>query len=147
MYGCEIVCPAPIGRAASSYARRRPGSGTNSSRGTRSMARRTFSSTMSRARSWRSTMLRRSSGCGMGGAPVRQLDAEVLERERGDVDDPSRDPVPEPDGQHGNLGVAELERAVAAAAEVAAAREVGELDTGGRGDDQLARVRVRERAP
>src|SRR5437764_6682866 len=119
----------------------------NSSRGTRSMARRTFSSTMSRARSWRSTMSRRSSGCCMRGAPVGQLDAEVLDRQRGDVDDPPRNAVPEPDGQHGDLRVAELERAVAAAAEVAAPREVGELDTGGRGDDQLTRVRVRERAP
>src|SRR5438094_7103895 len=119
----------------------------NSSRGTRSIARRTFSSTMSRARSWRSTMSRRSSGCCMRGAPVGQLDAEVLDRQRGDVDDPPRNAVPKPDGQHGDLRVAELERAVAAAAEVAAPREVGELDTGGRGDDQLTRVRVRERTP
>src|SRR5438094_2642625 len=119
----------------------------NSSRGTRSMARRTFSSTMSRARSWRSTMSRRSSGCCMRGTPIGQLDAEVLDRERRDVDDPPRKAVPEPDGQHGNLRVAELERAVAAAAKVAAPREIGELDTDRRRDDQLARIRVRERAP
>src|ERR1051325_6008890 len=139
MYGCEIVWPSPMGRAASSKARRRSGSGTKSSRGTRPIARSTSSSTMSRARSWRATMsARSSSGRGMRGAP----DAEVAEHQRSDVDDPPRNLVAAPDDQDRNLGVAELERAMAAAAEVAPAREVGELHTGRRRDDQLAGVRV-----
>ena len=71
----------------------------------------------------------------------------MLARERGEVDDPPRDGAVEPDGQDRDLRVARFQGAVAAAAEVAAPREVGELDTGGRGDDQLPRVRVRERAP
>ena len=62
-------------------------------------------------------------GSGVSGA----LDAEVRERERREVDDPARLGV-EADGQDRHLGVAGLERPVAAAAEVAAAGQVGQLD-------------------
>src|SRR3954471_3703680 len=94
MYGCEIVWPCPLGVAASAYARRRSPAGTNDSRGTRAIASSTRSSSMSRARSCRSTICRRSGGIRVGG----HLDAEVLEHERGEIDDPPRLGL-EPDGQ------------------------------------------------
>src|SRR3954447_24706859 len=71
----------------------------------------TRSSSMSRPRSCRSTICRRSGGIGVRG----RLDAEVLERERREVDDPAWLGV-EPDGQDRHQRVAGLERAVAAAA-------------------------------
>src|SRR5581483_9082782 len=56
MYGCEIVCPWPIGRGLSSYDSARRASGTNSWRGTLPSAARTRSSLIPRAASCRSTM-------------------------------------------------------------------------------------------
>src|SRR5689334_22057484 len=120
MYGCEIVCSCPIGSAASEYARRRSPSGTNSSRGTRPIA---------------STTCRRSGGIGVGG----ELHAVVLERERRQVDDPARLGL-EADGQQRDEGVARLERAVTAAAEVAAAGQISQLDPERRRDEQLAGI-------
>src|SRR5213592_2513876 len=106
------------------------------------MASSTRSSTMSLARSWSSTMRSR--------APRRassaSIYAELSKHEGRDVDDP-RGHTPEPDGEHRNLGVAELERAVAASADVMAPAEVGELDPGGGRDDEVACVRVGQRAP
>src|SRR5438105_3289170 len=139
MYGCEIVCPSPIGSAASSYARRRSDSGTNSSRGTRSIARSTFSSTMSRSRSCASTISR------LRGA--RSSGIEVLECQRREIDDSARDGAVDPDGQDRDFGVAGLERAVAASAEMTSAGEVGELEAERGRDDQVAGVRIRKRSP
>ena len=53
----------------------------------------------------------------------------------------------DPDGEDRHLGVAGVERPVAASAEVAVPGEVGELDARRRRDQQLAGVRVRERRP
>ena len=127
MYGWEIVCPAPIGRAASSYARPARPFGTKSSRGTRAIASSTRSSRTSRLLSWYATIWRRSS-CGSGNArePGRRIrrrpNAKVLENRGRDVDDRLRLGV-EADRQHRHLGVRSLERAVTAAAEVAPARK------------------------
>src|SRR5215470_16818951 len=106
---------------------------------------------MSRPRSWSSTMRRRASALSSGGIgePARvgrRLDPEVGERERREVDDAARLGV-DPDREDRDLGVARLERAVAAAAKVAATGEIGELDPERRRDEQLARIRVRERGP
>ena len=79
---------------------------------------------------------------GIGG----RLDTEVLERHRRQVGDAPRGRV-EPDGEQRHLRVARGEGAVAAAAEVAAAREIGELDSVGSRDDQFARVRVSKSSP
>src|SRR5215471_9164318 len=103
MYGCEIVWPSPIGSATSSYARRRSFSGTNSSRGTRSIAPSTRSSATSRR-------------CRSGGTR-EPLDPEGAQDGRGDVDD-RRGHVLETDRQHRDLGVAEEQRAVAAPSDV-----------------------------
>ena len=70
----------------------------------------------------------------------------MIEHARRDVDDPRRRGA-QPNREHRHFRVAELERAVAAAADVVAAAQVGELDTGRGRDDQVARVRVRERGP
>src|SRR4051812_3121869 len=142
MYGYEIVWPCPIGSAASAYARRRSAVGTNDSRGTLAIASSTRSSSISRARSCRSTICRRSGGIRVRG----DLDAKVLERERREVDDSPRLGL-EPDGQHRDQRVPRLQRAVAAAAEMAAPGQVGQLDAERRRDEQLAGVRVRERGP
>src|SRR5438132_5261000 len=120
-----------------------------SSLGTRSIARRTFSSTMSRARSWRATISRlacSSGGCICGARVVRR-ESEMLAREWAEVDDPPRDGAVEPDGQDRDLRVARFQGAVAAAAEMAPSREIGELDARRRRDDQLSGVRVGECAP
>src|SRR3954467_2810778 len=152
MYGCEIVWPCPIGSAASAYARRRSAVGTNDSRGTLAIASSTRASSMSRPRSCRSTICRRPGGLSTtcrrsGGIGVRgPLDAEVLECERREVDDPAWRCV-EPDGQDRHQPVSGLERAVAAAAEMAAAGTGGQLDAERRRDEQFAGVRVRERGP
>src|SRR5881398_3526480 len=128
MYGCEIVCPPPIGRAASSYAWRRSSGGTKSSRGTRSIAARTRSSTMSRSRSWCCTIADRSaSSDGTSERPLvrGRLQAEVLDHRRGDVDDGLRRSV-DADCQHRDLRIAREERTVAPAADVMPPREIGE---------------------
>src|SRR5436309_913248 len=143
MYGCEIVWPWPMGRAASSYARRRSRSGTKSSRGTHSIARSTSSSTMSRARSWRSTISRRASASSSGGIG----DAEMPQRERSQVRDPPRDRPLDADRQDRNLGVRRIKRTVAAAAQMAAAGKIEELDPRRRRDEHVAGVRIRERTP
>src|SRR2546421_448791 len=120
-----------------------------SSLGTRSIARRTFSSTMSRARSWRATISRlacSSGGCICGARVVRR-EPEMLARERDEVDDPPRDGAVEPDGQDRDLRVARFQGAVAAAAEMAPSREISELDARRRGADPLPPVRGPERAP
>src|SRR5262249_11961234 len=127
MYGCEIVWPSPIGNATSSYARSRSSSGTNSSRGTRSIAASTRSSSTSRR--WRSRGTR------------EPLDAEVTKDGRGDVDD-GRGHVLEADREHRHLRVAAQQRPVAAAARMVPSGQVGELDAGRGGDDDIPRVGV-----
>ena len=139
MYGWEIVCPWPIGSAASAYARWRSPCGTKSSRGTRSIASSTRSSTMSRPRSWSSTIRWR-------GVNGHRRTPQLLEDARRDVDRP-RGRRAGADGDHRHFRVALLERAVAPAAGVVAPAEVGELDSGRGGDDQVAGVRVGERGP
>src|SRR4029079_4843419 len=140
MYGWEIVCPPLIGRAASSYARRRSRSRTNRSRGTASIARSTRSSTMSRPRSCAATIERRRRACSSSGGICeqagvgRRLDAEVLECERGEVDDAARRRRVETDGEDGHLGVGGCKGAVTPAAQVALAAEVVELDAFARRD-------------
>ena len=141
MYGWEIVWPSPIGSAASSYARSRNGSGTKSSRGTRSIAASTRSSAMSRQRSWLSTIRCRS---GSGGK--RKRHPEPLEHGGRDAGDARRRLV-DPDGEHRHLRVARGERAVAAAADVATASEVGELEPVRRRDEHVAGVRVVQSRP
>src|SRR4249919_2614444 len=106
---------------------------------------------MSRPRSWRSTRSRRawasSSGCIGGALPSARADTEVSVREGREIDDPLRDRPLEADRQDRHLGVAGLERAVAAAPEMAVSGEVGELEAHRRRDDHLAGVRIRKRAP
>src|SRR6202165_2762018 len=120
----------------------------NSSRGTCSMAARTSSSTRSRARSCSSTMRRRSASSSSSGCTgvQRRRDAEVSEHERSDVDDPRRRSL-QAYGEHRDLGVAELKRAVTSAACVMVTPEVGELDTRRGRDDQLAGVRICKGSP
>src|SRR4051812_34283082 len=137
MYGCEIVCSAPIGSAASSYARACSSCGTNSSRGTRPIAASTRSSSMPRARSCCSTIAARSANAGVG---------EVLEHSGCDVGD-ALDRSFDADGEQWDDRIARDERAVASAARVVAAADVDELPARRRGDEQLARVRIREGAP
>jgi len=67
-------------------------------------------------------------------------------REWGEVDDPARLRL-DPDRQDRDLRVTGLQRAVAAAAQVAAPGKVGELHPEGRRDEHLACVRIRERGP
>src|SRR5512133_280190 len=93
---------------------------------------------MSLPRSWSSTIRWRASTA-IG-------HAQLLEDARGDVDRP-RGRRTGADGDHRDLRVALLERAVAPSAGVMAPAEIGELDPGRRGDDQVARVRVGERGP
>src|SRR3954453_6995407 len=144
MYGCEIVCSLPIGRAASAYAPSRRSSGTKSSRGTRPIAASTRSSSMPRRRSCDSTIPARSSADTRERLHrTRHRDTEVREHGRSDV----RDPVQlglEPDGHDRHERVARDERAVAAAARVVAAAQIGELPALRGGDEKLAGVRVRE---
>src|SRR3954454_14459677 len=79
---------------------------------------------------------------GMGG----RVDTEVLERHRRQVVDAPWGRV-EADGEQRHLRVARGEGAVTAAAEVAAAGEIGELDSVGSRDDQFAGVRVSKSGP
>src|SRR5215207_7673915 len=144
MYGCEIVWPAPIGSALSSYAAARSASGTNSSRGTRPIAASTRSSPIPRARSWRSTIRARSADVREALRISGRVDAEVREHERGDAGDAVGRRV-EADRQHRDERVGGRERAVAAAAEVVPPAEVDELDARRRRDEHLPRVPVRER--
>src|SRR5581483_8330179 len=143
MYGCEIVCPQPIGSATSSYAYARSPGGTNSSRGTRPIAASTRSSSMPRARSWRSTISRRRASGGGEGSRMRP---EVRQDERRDADD-AFGGRREPDREHRDERVAGRERAVAAAADVVPAAQVDELPPGRRRDEHVARVRVPQRGP
>ena len=106
MYGCEIVWPSPIGTAASSYERARSPSGTKSSRGTLAIASRTCSSSMPRARSWRSTIVVRTDAQGSDGMRgrrdahrLRHVDAEVCEHRRRHLGDAGRRRV-DSHGQH-----------------------------------------------
>src|SRR2546428_2763559 len=70
IYGWEMVCPAAIGRALSSYARAASSAGANRSRGTARQAARTHSSRMPRAAICSRTIASRaaanSAGVGMG---------------------------------------------------------------------------------
>src|SRR5213592_2546536 len=151
MYGCEIVWSAPIGRAASSYARSRSFSGTKSSRGTRSIAASTRSSTTSLPRSWASTIRLLASAVGSGGTRERtgvcgRRDAEMLQHGGRDLHDRLRLRI-DPDRQHRDLRVAAPQRAVTPSAGVMTAGEVGELESGRGGDDHLAGVGIVERSP
>ena len=74
MYGCEIVCPSPIGSGRSSYANRASATGTNRSRGTARMASSTSGSVMPRASIWVATMRSRSS-FSIGASPPLPPDA------------------------------------------------------------------------
>src|SRR3954449_10216536 len=117
------------------------------------MARSTRSSTMSRPRSCDSTMARRrpawSSSGGMreGSAISRRLDAEVLERKGREVDDAPRRGGGKTDGEQRHLRVGGGKGAVAAAAEMRASREVGELDAVCGRDEQLAGVQIVQCGP
>src|SRR4051812_41612935 len=136
MYGWEMVCPDPIGSAASAYARCRSSGGTKSSRGTRSIACRTRSSTTSRARSCSSTMARRSGS---------KSDTKVRQHERREVDDAPRLAL-DPGEQHRHLGVARNQRAVAATAGMVVTTQIGELVAGSCRDEDVAGVGVAERS-
>src|SRR5712691_3294407 len=140
MYGWEIVWPSPIGSAASSYARARSSSGTNSSRGTRAMASSTRSSRMSRARSCSSTIQRRwSSVSGDAGT----CDSELREQRVLDVDRARRRCDADPEHRH--LRVPGDQRSVTAAPGVMRACEVGELPALRSGDEHLAGVGIAQR--
>src|SRR5436309_6203779 len=95
---------------------------------------------MSRARSCSSTIRRRAPGSALMG------DAEMVEHPRRHVDNP-RGWCAGSDREHRHLGVARLERAVAAATHVMATAEIRELDSGSRRDDEVAGVRVGQRGP
>src|SRR5579864_7700566 len=60
MYGCEIVCPSPIGNGLSAYASLRHFKGTNSWRGTAAIASRTRGEETPRLRICVSIIQRRS---------------------------------------------------------------------------------------
>src|SRR5947209_18616597 len=126
MYGCEIVWPWARASAASSYACERSSSGTNSSRGTRRIASSTRSSVTPRRTSCRTTQSR---------------DSEMLRHEPLHPGDRGGRRS-EADRQHRHLGVEPLERAVTAAAEMVATREIEELPARRGGDDHLSRVRI-----
>src|SRR6266702_3619207 len=115
----------------------RSSSGTNSSRGTRSIAASTRSSSMPRARSWWSTIARRSDDAGTG---------EVREHSWSDIGD-ALDRRIDTDGEHRHDGVAFDERAVAAPARMMASADIDELPSLRGGDQQLAGVRIGERGP
>src|SRR4051794_25965874 len=136
MYGWEIVCPQPIGSAASVYASSCSSFGTKSSRGIRAIAASTASSPMPRPRSWRSTIDSRDS--------TRTRHSEMVEDGGHDLRDSPRRRV-DADREKRNEGVGGDERAVAPAAQMVAAAEVDELPALRRRDEQLAGVRVRER--
>src|SRR5437773_196517 len=139
MYGCEIVWPAPIGSAASSYARKRNCSGTNRSRGTRAIAWSTRSSRMSRARSCSSTIRRRlNSNSGDDTCDSEPREQSVLDVDRADR---RRDT----DSEHRHLRVPGEERSVTAPAGMMGTGEVGELPALRGGDEHLACVRVVQR--
>src|SRR6266516_43435 len=153
MYGWEIVWSPPMGSAASAYAPSRRCGGTKSSRGTRPIAASTRSSSMPRRRSCHSTICALASADARASADIderlhrfRSSHAEVREHGRGNVRDPT-DLGLEADGHDRHERVAGDERAVAPAARVVAAAEVGELPALGRRHEQLAGVRVRERRP
>src|SRR4029077_7071233 len=107
---------------------------------------------MSRPRSWASTIECRRRACSSSGGMRKsprvcgRLDAEVLERERRQVRDAPRRGA-EANRQERHLRVREGEGTMAAAAEMAAAGEVGELDAVACGDEELARIRIVERRP
>src|SRR5580704_17645123 len=60
MYGCEIVCPSPMGSGLSAYASFRNLSRTNLWRGTAAIASRTRGEETPRLRIWVSIIMRRS---------------------------------------------------------------------------------------
>lgn len=68
-YGCDTVCPRPRGSATSAYASPAHSGGTNSCRGTASIARRTRGFVMSGCRSSNSAINR---GQEAKGAPMEQ---------------------------------------------------------------------------
>jgi len=118
MYGCDIVWPKPIGRAASSYARARSSGGRKSSRGTRSIAASTRSSWMpGRGAGTRHPPPGFGRISGMRERPRvdGRLDPEVPQDRGRDVGDP-RGRSGEADREHGDERVARDQRAVAAAA-------------------------------
>src|SRR6266700_2404301 len=120
MYGWEIDCPPAIGSAASSYACSPSSGGTNSSRGTRSIAASTRSSAISRSRSCCCTInVRSSASDGTRQHPLvrRGLETEMLNHGLRDVDDAAGRHL-DADRQHRNLRVTAQERAVTAAAHV-----------------------------
>src|SRR3954453_12421403 len=137
-----------MGSAASSYARSRSSAGTNSSRGTTLIASSTRSSSMPRARSCVSTIAARS-GSMLERHDVhrrRGCDTEMREHGRRHLRDP-RGRRLDADGEERAARAPLAERAVAAAARVMAAADVHELPAFGGGDEELARIRVRERGP
>src|SRR5262245_60161818 len=146
MYGCDIVWPAAIRSAASSYAWSRASAGRKASRGTRSMAASTRSSEMSRVRSCSATIVRRASAKSGDTSGRRGLDPEAARDGGSDIDDARRRRAGA-DGEHRHLRVAREQRAVAAAADVEAAADVGELVALGGADEHLARAGVGERLP
>src|SRR4051812_28776665 len=101
---------------------------------------------MPRARSWHSTMRCRSGDMLERTLIRRQLDTEVREHRGRDIGD-ALDCRVHTDRQERHDGVALDERAVAPAARVMAAADVDELPALGRGDEELAGVRVCERLP
>src|SRR5690349_23416571 len=101
---------------------------------------------MPRARSWRSTIDSRSGDTFWCPHVCGPLDAEMRECGRHHVGDAADGSI-DADRQHRNDGVALDERAVAAAARMVAAADVGELPAGRGGDEQLTGIRVRERRP
>ena len=70
----------------------------------------------------------------------------MREHERGHVGDARRLTL-HPDREHGHLGVTSAQGAVASAAGVVAAAEVGELEPGRGRDEQVAGVRIVQRGP
>src|SRR4051794_10343685 len=81
MYGCEIVCFAPIGSAPAPYAFAATSVGTNRCRGTSRMACRIRSSLIPRPATYSCTMrARRCVKSGCGALSLRCVAKELLER-------------------------------------------------------------------
>ena len=140
MYGCETVWPCGERQRARPRRRARAArSGTKSSRGTRAIAASTRSSSMPRRRSCRSIQAAPASrGTARPATPKCSSTSALIP-----VIDAGGSPRPTV-----SIGTSESaggERAVAAAADVVAAGEVGELPAGRGRDEHLAGVRVAQR--
>ena len=146
MYGCEIVWSAPIGSAASRMRARETPPARRARAGRepspRARARRRCRARGAGARPFARAVRRHARALHVR----RQARHRSARAPRHHVGDARRRRV-DADGEDRRDRVALDERAVAAAARVVAAAEVGELPALGRGHEQLACVRIGERGP